>query len=163
VDRSAVEVLGLYQTKSLLAKFEPDLLKRLDRTVNLVARDLRRGAQANFQRTGAAGDAYAIRRRNRPGGFSVAVTTARGSVSPGERWSSEPGVLARIFELANKTYDSQPQNVRRTQSLIETLTRRYGKPGRFLWDAWDERKATSLARVSDEVRAVESEYAARMK
>ena len=160
---SAVDVTGLPQTRDLLRRFEPDLLKRLDSRLNAVARDLRGGAQASFERTGASGSAYSIRTRTRAGGSSKAVTTAPGSVGRGERWSSKPGVLASVFELAAAVRDSRPQNVQRTRSLIATLNARYGAPGRFLWDAWDDRKEKAMASIKAEIEAVEAEYTARLR
>jgi hypothetical protein len=159
---SAVEVIGLSQTRGLLARFEPDLMKRLDATLSVVARDLKAGAEAKFARTGS-GNAYRIRTRNRAMGFSKGVTTQRGSVGRGEKWSSEPGVLAAIFELANKVRDAKPENVERTKSLLATLNAKYGSPGRFLWDAWDERSVAALATVDGEIKAVEAEYTARLR
>ena len=159
---SAVDVSGVPQTRSLLARFEPDLLKRLDRRLNSVARDLRSGAQANFERTGASGAAYTIRTRSRRGGFSKAVTTVPGSVGRGERWSSSPGVLARVFEFASGVRNAKPQNVQRTRSLIATLTARYGSPGRFLWAAFDEREVSIREEAASAVREAEDEYTRRL-
>lgn len=158
-----VNTEGIPETRALLKQFEPDLLKRLDRRVNLVARDLKSGAQANFEKTGASGDAYRIRRRTRKSVSSTSVSADFGSVSPGEKWSSDPAVLAAIFELANGVRDSLPQNVPRTKSLIATLNTSYGEPGRFLWKKWDEISAASLASIATEVKDVEDEYSARMR
>jgi len=160
---STVTVAGIPQTRALLARFEPDLMKRLDSRLNAITRGLKGAAQANFERTGASGAAYRIRTRNRVGRFSKGVTTVRGSVAPGEKWSSEPGVLAHVFELANGVRDSRPENVERTRSLIATLNARYGAPGRFLWEAWDERSDRDLRSVDAEIKAVEAEYSARLK
>jgi hypothetical protein len=162
VGASAVEIKGLTQTRGLMLKFEPDLLKRMDATLNAVARDLKGGAQANFAETGAGGNAYRIKTSNRVSGFSKSVTTVPGNVGRGEKWSSEPGVLAAIFETAKGVRDSQPQNVARTKSLIATLTARYGAPGRFLWPAWRDRSAAAKATISAEITALESEYTARL-
>jgi hypothetical protein len=153
---------GLTETRALLRRFEPDLLKRLDLRVSLVARKLKSGAQANFEQTGASGDAYRIRTRNRVYGFSKSVSADFGSVGAREHWSTEPGVLAAIFELANGVRNSLPQNVQRTKSLIATLNSRYGSPGRFLWQAWDDISAASLASIVTEIKDVEAEYTARM-
>ena len=170
---SAVNVTaeGIAETRILLKQFEPDLLKRLDRRLNLVARDLRSGAQANFEKTGASGSAYVIRTRSRVAGlpgFSKAVVAGHGSrgtsmIDPGERWSTDPTVLAAIFELANGVRDSKPQNVPRTKSLIATLNARFGSPGRFLWQEWDDIKGPALASIATEIKDVEAEYTARMR
>lgn len=158
-----VNTEGITETRALLRRFEPDLLKRLDRRVTLVARELQSGAQANFEGTGASGTAYRIRTRARPSGFSKAVTAAAGSVGARAHWSSEPGLLAAIFELANGVRNSLPQNVQRTKSLIATLNSRYGSPGRFLWQKWDDISAASLASIATEIKDVEAEYTARMR
>ena len=159
----AVDVVGVAETRDLLARFEPDLLKRLDRRLNAVARNLRSGAQANFERTGASGNAYRIRTRKRAGGFSKSVMAEGGSVPAGVKWSTEPGVLAAIFELAAAPRDARPQNVERTRSLIVTLNARYGTPGRFLWEAWDDDGDGYLAQVGAEIKAVEAEYTRRLQ
>lgn len=160
---SAIDVTGLPETRNLLRRFEPDLLKRLDSHLNAVARDLCNEAQVNFSATGVRGSAYRVKSKTRAGGFSKAVTTMPGSVGRGERWSSEPGVLASIFELANAVRDSKPQNIQRTRSLIATLNARYGRPGRFLWEAWDESKDEALGSIKAEVEAIEAEYSARLR
>lgn len=157
-----VDVSDLAQTRALLKRLEPDLLKRLDQQLNAVARDLRSGAQSRFAQTGADGDAYVVRSRNRVSGFSKSVAARGGSVGAGEKWSTEPGVLAAIFEFANGVRNAQPQNVARTQSLIATLNARYGSPGRFLWSAWDAKSSTYMADVEAAIAAVEAEYSARL-
>ncbi len=159
----AIDVSGVLEARSLLKRFEPDLLRRLDARLNAVARDLKAGAQTNFERTGASGTAYRVSTRSRIGGFSKSVTTVRGSVSRGEKWSTAPGVLAAIFEFMAAPRDAQPQNVPRVRSLIATLNARYGTPGRFLWAQWDDGGQGYLAEVEAEVGAVEAEYTARLR
>ena len=154
---------GLPETRRILRQFEPDLLKRLDLRIGRLTRDLKTGAEAKFSRTGAEGNAYRIRTRNRIDGFSKSVTTERGSVAPGEKWSTEPGVLAAIFEFMAAPRDAQPQNVPRVRSLIATLNARYGTPGRFLWAAWDDAGGRYLDEATVEVEAVEAEYSARLR
>lgn len=160
---TAIDLANLPETRSLLRRFEPDLLKRLDGKLNSVARDLKAGAQAKFAHTGAEGNAYRIRSRNRIDGFSKSVTTEGGSVSPGQKWSTEPGVLAAIFELMAAPRDAQPQNVPRVRSLIATLNERYGTPGRFLWEAWDDDGEGYLSEIDTTIKAVEAEYTARLR
>ena len=72
-------------------------------------------------------------------------------------------MLAAIFEFANAVRDAQPQNIPRTRSLIATLNARYGGPGRFLWQTWDEEGLAAMAEVNAEIHAVESEYTARLR
>jgi hypothetical protein len=160
---TAIDLVGMPETRSLLRRFEPDLLRRLDGKLNAVARDLKAGAQANFERTGASGGAYRIRSRSRIDGFSKSVTTEGGSVAPGQRWSTEPGVLAAIFELMAAPRGAQPQNVPRVRSLIATLNERYGTPGRFLWEEWDDAGEGYLSEIDAEIKAVEAEYSARLR
>jgi hypothetical protein len=159
---TAIDLAGLPETRRLLRRFEPDLLRRLDAKMNATARDLRSAAQANFARTGAGGSAYRIISRSRIDGFSKSVTTQGGSVAPRQKWSSEPGVLAAIFELMASPRDARPQNVPRVRSLIATLNERYGTPGRFLWEAWDDSEGGYEEEVHAEIRAVEAEYSARL-
>lgn len=157
-----VEIVGLLETRGLLAKFEPDLLKRLDATLTVVAKDLQVGAQQNLAVTGIASRAYRVRSRNRIHGFSKGVTTVKGSVAANQHWSDEPGVLARVFEFAENVRNAQPQNVARTRSMLDTLRAKYGEPGRFLWTEWDQIKGPSMATVHEEIRAIEAEYTERM-
>lgn len=160
---TAVEIANVTETRALLAKFQPDLLKELDARLTVITNDLRAGAQANLAATGMGETAYRTRTRNRIGAFSKAVTTQPGSVAHGERWSTSPGVLAAIFEFAENVRDAKPQNVRRTKNMLATLNARYGHPGRFLWQAWDDNKDWYMGEVRSTVRAVEDEYTARLR
>ena len=72
-------------------------------------------------------------------------------------------MLAAIFEFANAVRDAQPQNIPRTKSLIATLNAKYGGPGRFLWQTWDEEGLSAMAEVNAAIHAVESEYTARLR
>jgi hypothetical protein len=49
------------------------------------------------------------------------------------------------------------------RSLITTLNERYGTPGRFLWEAWDDSEGGYLEEIRTEIRAVEAEYSARLR
>lgn len=160
---TSVDVTNIPQTRALLARFEPDLLKQLDRRITAVARNLKTGAQARFGATGVAGAGYRIRTRTGKGKFVKSVTTTQGSVSPGERWSSSPGVLAAVLELANAVRDAKPQNVERTRNMLATLRARYGEPGRFLWAEWDDQETQAMADVERTILDVEAEYSARLK
>jgi hypothetical protein len=160
---TAIDLAGLPETRRLLRLFEPDLLKRVDAKMNATARDLKAGAQAKFSHTGAAGNAYRVITRNRVDGYSKSVTTVSGSVARGQKWSTEPGVLAAIFELMAAPRDAMPQNVPRVRSLIQTLNERYGTPGRFLWEAWDDSEGGYTEEIAAEIKAVEAEYTARLR
>jgi len=59
--------------------------------------------------------------------------------------------------------DARPENVRRTQSLIDTLNAKYYSPGRFLWTAWDAEGDRAQTDVEDAVRDAEVEYTRRME
>lgn len=155
-------IIGIDQTRNLLARFEPDLLKRLDRRMTAVARKLKARGQANFARTGASGSAYTIRTRKKVDGFVKSVTAASGSVGEGEKWSSQPGVLATIFELMQGPRNAMPQNVPRVESLVATLNARYGETGRFLWQAWDDIGGGLDQEVRAELADVEAEYTRRL-
>jgi hypothetical protein len=158
----AVSTEHLTETRQLLRKFDPDLLKRLDAVTQIAARRLKAGAESTFNKTGALGG-YRIATRRSYAVTSTVVTTARGSVPRGERWSTAPGVLAAIFELMAGVRDAMPQNVKRVMSLVETLEARYGSPGRFLWDTWDYQKAETMAEIGAGIRALEDEYTAKLR
>ena len=160
---AAIDVANIPQTRGLLARFEPDLMKRLDSRLGAVTRDIKSGAQALFERTGATGTAYRVKSRNSVGRSRSRSRPSPAACSAGEKWSSEPGVLAAIFELMAAPRDAQPQNVERVRSLIRTLNERYGTPGRFLWETWDERGEGALKEVDAAVREAEAEYTARLR
>lgn len=157
-----VNIEDVAATRYLLKQFGPDLLKKLDRELTQVARMLKSTAQSNLSRTGVSGSAYMIRTTNRAGSFTKGVTTAPGSVPRGERWSTKPGVLAAVFEFAQNVRTSKPQNIARTKAMLATVTARYGKPGRFLWDAWDSMSSGALARVHGAVATAEDELSGRL-
>lgn len=160
---SAVEVTGLFETRALLKQMEPDLLKRLDVRLTAIATDLKLDAQQDFEKTGATGSAFRVQTRNNLRGFTKSVRTMPGRNVPGEKWSRQPGLLAAIFEFANAVRAARPENVQRTRSMLATLNERYGPPGRFLWQSWDERKVPALASIDAEIRSLEAEYTERLR
>ena len=97
----------------LLARFEPDLLKRLDSRLNAVARESSRPApRRTFERTGASGNAYRVRiAKPRRRLLEVGHDQVRQRVARARSGRAEPGVLAAIFELMAASRDAQPQNV----------------------------------------------------
>lgn len=157
-----VNIEDVAATRALLKQLGPDILKSLDRELTTVARQLKSAAESNFARTGASGSAYMIRTSNRAGSFTKGVTSRGGSVARGQRWSDQPGVLAAVFEFADGISKARPQNVARTRAMLATVTARYGRPGRFLWEAWDGMSSGALARVHGAVEAAENDLTERL-
>ena len=161
---TTVDIDGLPETRALLRQLQPELLKRLDSRIGGVAKELMGNASASFSATGASSSgAYVIKSRTSVSSVSRSVMTAPGSVPKGQKWSSEPGVLASIFEFANKVDKAKPANRKRVESLIATLNSRYGSPGRFLWDSWDSMKDSAHREVAAAVAEAEASLSARLK
>lgn len=133
----AVEVDGLLETQYLLKKLKPEALKEMNRELGAIQRELKGKADANFSATGASGG-YKLKSINRADSLVRSVETVGGSVPRGQKWSTKPGVLAQVFELMANVRTSNPKHVQRVQSLIATLSAKYGAPGRFLWQAYDD-------------------------
>lgn len=151
---ASVEIDGLLETRHLLKTLRPDMLRELNRRVSGVQRRLKSGAQAKFSVTGHNAD-YRVFSRTRSDGFARGVHLGPGQVARGERWSTNANVLANVFEFAANVRDAKPQNVARTQSMLATISARFGEPGRFLWSAWDDIRAESMEDIRTGVKSVE--------
>lgn len=157
VDKTTIVVDGLETTRSLLKDLDATALKQVDKEVTAVARDLKGAAAASFSRMYSGADAaYTIRTRNRRDSYSKSVTTTGGTVARGERWSSQPGVLAAVMEFAANVRTANPATQARTRKMLDTVTARYGSPGRFLWDAWDAMRPDLETRVTRYVEQMEA-------
>lgn len=134
---TAIGITGIKATKAALRAFRPDIEKRLNAEIRK-----------------ALGTTLAAAKGNYPDGAWKLVLNQRkllGSImaTPGKRidnnWgASDPGVKAAIFEFAgSRGMGATPQ----ARGLIESLNRRYGQPGRFLWAAWDKTGKDVLDRI----------------
>lgn len=153
-DRSTanIEITGVKQTVAALKAFTPDLYKRLNREIRKGLSQVLKGAQGRY-----------------PGGawqLSISQKRILGSISArnGDRapsWGdSDPGVKAAIFEFAgSRSQGATPQ----ARGLIESLNRRYGQPGRFLWASWDEQGPGVMEDIAAAVRRAERDLQTRLE
>lgn len=147
-----LRVAGVKATITALRNLAPDVKREMDREIRSVMSTVKAGAESRY-----------------PGGaWSVKLNAKRlfGSVeaiSGGERgdtWrDSGPGVKASVFEFAGKY---QPGKTPQAKAMIDSLNARYGSPGRFLWDSWDDNKTRALAQIKDAVLRAERELQTRL-
>lgn len=145
---AAIKIDGIEETILGLKRFEPDGYKRL-------RRNLRRAGQVVSNLANARAPLAA------QGGFGVRFKDY--GKNPGmvihARSGSKLGKNAAIFEFAGK-----PGNVRVPQgrAMIDWLSGSYGSPGRFMWQAWDLKRASVLAEVDAIWHQGEAELQAAM-
>jgi hypothetical protein len=147
-----LRVGGVKATIAALRNLAPDVKREMDREIRSVMTTIKAGAESRYP----------------AGAWSVKLNAKRlfGSVEAiggGERadtWrDSGPGVKAAVFEFAGKY---QPGKTPQAKAMIASLNARYGSPGRFLWDSWDENKTRALAQIKTAVLRAESELQTRL-
>ena len=137
-----VQVTGLRDTRKALKELEPETLKGLDREMRRILRTVTDSAKATApRRTGEMAKGYkpSLGKANRlksSYGWNIVNKTRQGS----------------ILEFAGK---ASRGNTTQGRSLIESLDRSYGKPGRFLWSAWDRHKGEVMPSVERAVQDTE--------
>lgn len=150
---SNIQILHVKETITALKDFEPDLYKKLNTQIRRELNVIKNITKGKYPK----------------GEWQVQINTKRilgsirtrpGSSNPKQRWGeADPGVRASIFEFAgSRTMGETPQ----AAGLIDSLTRRYGQPGRFLWSAWDEKGKTAIANIERSVKAAERELQLRL-
>lgn len=148
-----LEVDGVKSTIAALRNVTPDVKKRLDTTIRAALKWVESGAKSRYPK-----GAWSIRINQRALFGSIA---ARSGGERASSWSqSAPGVKAAVFEFAGKF---QPGATPQASAMIESLNRRYGSPGRFLWSSWDSNSTAVLDTVREAVYQAERELDARLK
>lgn len=148
-----IRITGVKQTVRALKDFKPDLYKQLNREIKSSLKIVKDRARGKYP-TGE----WAVR-VNTKNLLGTVTAAARGGGSP-KRWSeASGGQRAAIFEFAgSNTMGATPQ----AKGLIESLNRRYGQPGRFLWAAWDESSSQVLSEIEAAVRRAERDLQASL-
>jgi len=150
----AIQVTGVRSTVKALTAFEPEVRKRLNRTIRAALNQTRDGARSRYPK----GD-WVVRVNNRNMLGAIAAR-AGGGGDPRKSWAALPGgARAAIFEFIADAPSGRPQ----VQGLIDSLNRRYGSPGRFLWDAWDATGEGVLDTIRDAILQAEAELQANLE
>lgn len=139
-----VEARNLQQTNDLLKAIDPRLMRAMDKSI--------RGSM-DVVRDAARGVAPSVTGRLRAG-----IVTRKGRKAGAVAWQVRSNTRqGGILEFAAQGHT--PRGV----SLVQTLTARYGSPGRFVWEGWDRNKAGVLegiaAAVADGEHVVNAELA----
>lgn len=148
---ASIEITGVKKTVTALREFTPDVHKALNKTIRQALAITRSAAKGRYPN----GD-WGLRINQKL--ILGSIRTQAGSL--GQSWGeSSPGVKAAIFEFAGSAGDGKtPQ----AQALIQSLNARYGQPGRFLWDAWDETGRAALERIRIAMQQAERELQAHL-
>jgi hypothetical protein len=140
-------VTGVPATVAAIKAFDKVLYKRLygqvRRAVAVIAKD---AASAAPRATGEMASNYRVRKA-RGGAYSFTFIVINQTVQ------------GSILEHAGSVSQGRtPQG----RSLISALTRTYGEPGRFAWDAYDRNHAEVVAQSAALVKAAEAQMQAAL-
>ena len=149
---ASIEVTGVKATIRALEQFAPEIKARMNKEIRQALALTKTRAQANYPK-----GAYTLQINKKKLLGSILAT-------PGQRidddWgASSSGVRAAIFEFAGSRQSGRTPQAR---GLIESLNRRYGTPGRFLWAAWDETGKDALDRIRTSMLAAERDLQAKL-
>lgn len=147
MSNQVIEVTGVRETIRALAAFEPEIKKTLNKTIRSALNQTRDAARARYPK----GDwVVRITQKNLLG--AIAARGGQGA-DPTKSWAALPGgARAAIFEFINQAPSGRPQ----VEGLIDSLNRRYGSPGRFLWEAWDATGENVVDTIRDAVLQAEA-------
>lgn len=148
-----IEVRGTRETIRALAAFEPDIKRELNKTIRSALNQTRDAARARYPK----GDwVVRITQRNLLGAIAA---RGGGGGDSSKSWAAlPPGQRAAIFEFIDQAPSGRPQ----VKGLIDSLNRRYGSPGRFLWDAWDATGENAVDTIRDAVLQAEARLQANL-
>lgn len=143
--RGLVTATGIRSAQDTLKALDPALSKGLDRDIRGAVNDVRGKARSLApSRTGALRRGIVTRKGS---------ARKRGAVA----WQVRSGTRqGGILEFA------QVGHTPRGRSLVATLAARYGSPGRFVWQAWDDTKSGVYSRIRATVLATEDLINARL-
>lgn len=150
--QAVIEVSGVRETINALKAFEPDLKAQMDKVIRSALNEVKAGAQSRYPK----GD-WVVRITSRN---LLGTIAARGGGTRGKSWGeSSGGIRAAIFEFAGTRSEGKTPQARAT---IDSLNRRYGSPGRFLWDSWDANGERALDTIRDAVLMAEERLQAAL-
>lgn len=133
-----VTATGLKSTQEALKAIDPLLSKAMDRELRGAVNQVRSKARSLAPaRTGDLRRGIVTRKGS---------ARRRGQVDWQVRSTTRQGA---ILELAAAGH------TKRGRSLVATLNARYGSPGRFVWEAWDQTKSGVYGRIAATVRQTE--------
>jgi hypothetical protein len=116
-----MEITGMKETLQALSLVDPEMYKQFRKRLGLIGKTIAGTAQRKApSRTGQMRGGYTARLRDRG---RVSLVTASNKTRQGA-----------ILEFAGSRSAGKPGQ---GASLVASLTRDYGKTGRFLWDAHD--------------------------
>lgn len=149
-----IKIEGVKATIKALKEFEPDLQKAMNKEIRSALTMVREGAKSRYPK-----GAWSLR-LNTKNILGTVIATGGGSNWDGKNWSDiAPGVRAAIFEFAGSVQGGRTPQAR---GLIDSLNRRYGTPGRFLWASWDANGRDVLDKIEAAVRSAERDLQANL-
>ena len=138
---STIYLTGSEQTAKALGAFFPDLRKMLNKTIRAALTTVKNDALGRY-----AKGVYTVSISNKAALGSVGVP---GGGTRAATWEdSSPNIPAAIFEFMGK---NNAGNTAQARATIDSLNRRYGRPGRFLWAAWDDHSKEVLGTIREDV------------
>lgn len=144
---------GVKATITALRNLAPDVKREMDKEIRSVMTTIKAGAESRYP-----GGAWSVK-LNAKRLFGSVEAVAGGERDPNSWAKSGPGVKAAIFEFAGKY---QPGATPQAKAMIDSLNARYGSPGRFLWDSWDDNKVRALGQIKAAVVRAERELQTRL-
>lgn len=153
-----VDVTGIRETVSVLRALSPEALKKMNRAIRASLDVVEKSASNK----GFGKGSYKVK----VGGknpLGRIVTMGKGGLNKTHWSQSDPGAKSALFEMLNAS--RSPNRKAQVEGLINTLNARYGKPGRFLWSAWDEVSGgdnSPQRRIERAVRQAEEETNAKI-
>lgn len=146
---NVIRITGVRDTLYAMQQFDPETKKALRKVIREALSETARGAKSEYPQGAWS---VSVFNKYRGGQLALGSVKAAGG-SRNNPWNtSDAGVRAAIFEFIGSSYGgNRPQVV----NMIQSLTRRYGSPGRFLWDAWDSGGVRRLDDITREVKAAE--------
>lgn len=139
-----VTVDGINSTVATLRAMDRAMVTQFNRALRGAVNQVRDQARAAAPtRSGAMRRGFVVRKGRqsvRHTGWRVESRTAQGA----------------ILELAAEGHTAQGR------SLVDSLTARYGQPGRFLWQAWDDQAPAVYGAMAAAVRAAEADINTRL-
>jgi hypothetical protein len=147
-----IRIDGVKQTVAFLKDFAPEIQKAMNKTIRLALNDTKRGAEARYPK-----GAWSVNINSKK---ILGSISARSGGTRASSWAdSSPGIKAAVFEFAGSR---QPGRTPQARAMIASLRARYGEPGRFLWDAWDEGGKDALDKIETAVKQAERELQAKL-